>query len=87
VPAQSIPQQAVYVRCTKRLFQLALGDCISNLPDCVTFKHKSFVFLRALCGLLFLPLQVLHNHRNALAAADACRRQPVFSFAPPQFVQ
>ena len=34
-----------------------------------------------------LPLQILHNHRDALAAADAGGREPVFRLAPAQLVQ
>ncbi len=34
-----------------------------------------------------LSLQILHDHRDALAAADARRGQPVLRFAAPQFVQ
>src|SRR5579864_3189547 len=56
-----------------------------------------FVFLRALCGSTgftlclcgesSLSLQILHDHRNTLAAADACRGQAILSFATAQFVQ
>ena len=34
-----------------------------------------------------LSLQILHDHRNTLAAADARCGKTILSFATPQFVQ